>query len=266
MLVAPPVWGPLLVAERSHVGGAVTGDSTRGVGSRCSAFAVGIVLPRGVDAGRHVDDGGSASTAVSGGAGSGRTRRGCARRPPGCAPSSRRRGTASRPACRRGRALGEPRHLAPAERGLDRASTWSSDGDDAPGRDAERHQPHEVVPDQPPGGPLEQPALGERRQPVPEEHLGAVDVADPGEHRLVHEQLGDGSRGAVDARPGDVGVGVGAQRVGPEPVEDGVDLLGLATSHRLGPRRSATCCSVAQAQPHLADGRHLARSTRGCRP
>ena len=63
-------------------------------------------------------------------------------------------------------------------------------------------------------------AGAQRVDAVPEEHLGAVDVADAGQHLLVHQQVADRARAARDPPPRQVGVGVAAQRVGPEPAED----------------------------------------------
>src|SRR5215203_2237615 len=80
-------------------------------------------------------------------------------------------------------ALGEPRHLPTAECRLD-VEHLVLDGDDPAGRDAEGHQPLEVVPDEPPRRPAQLLSRGVGGEAVPEEHLRAVDVADAGEHRL----------------------------------------------------------------------------------
>ncbi len=53
---------------------------------------------------------------------------------------------------------------------------------------------------------------------VPEQQLGAVDVADAGEHALVHQQCGDRRPRGADALPRLLGIGIRAQRIGPEPV------------------------------------------------
>jgi hypothetical protein len=62
---------------------------------------------------------------------------------------------------------------------------------DAADPDAGAHQRHQIGPHVVPQRPIQRAARGQRRDAVAEQHLGAVDVADPGEHRLVHQQRGD---------------------------------------------------------------------------
>src|SRR5690606_29919534 len=69
------------------------------------------------------------------------------------------------------------------------------DGVDASHLHAEAHQLDEVVPDRLPLAAFQQAALHERVDTVAEEHLGPVDVADPGQDRLVHEQRSNGAPG-----------------------------------------------------------------------
>jgi hypothetical protein len=66
-------------------------------------------------------------------------------------------------------------------------------------------------------GPHPRPELGihaaarpERRDAVPEQQLGPIDVADAGEHRLVHEQRTDGRAAAGDAPERRAAVGAGS--------------------------------------------------------
>src|SRR6476659_172582 len=87
MLVAPPVWGPLLVAERSPGGrrGYVAFNAV--VGSACSAFALGIAPPGppwrlGADAVRPAERRRRRPRRGRGGAASA----GCAARSPRAAP------------------------------------------------------------------------------------------------------------------------------------------------------------------------------------
>jgi hypothetical protein len=61
-------------------------------------------------------------------------------------------------------------------------------------------------------------------QAVHEQDLGAVDVADPGEHRLVHERASDADAAPLERRPRALRVRVVTDRVGAEPRDDRVDL------------------------------------------
>ena len=95
--------------------------------------------------------------------------------------------------------------------------------------------------------------------PVPEQHLGAVDVADARQHRLVHQQAADRRPAAADALPGARRVGVGAERVGADPGDDGVALGGGdqragGGPAQVGPRGAAVAVGH-QPQPDLADRR-----------
>ena len=137
--------------------------------------------------------------------------------------------------------------------------TWSSTVTILPGRDAERQQVDEVGPDRVPGGALD--LAGPRRNgvdAVPEEHLAAVDVADAGEHRLVHEQLGDRSCRCADPRarrrPGRVRAAAGPGRGARVTAST---CSGVMTAHRIGPRRSATWSSVASRSRTCPDDRDL---------
>ena len=60
---------------------------------------------------------------------------------------------------------------------------------------------------------------------VAEAQLAAVDVADAGDHGLVEQQRADGP--GAGPGPGDeaLGVGIGAQRVGAEPVAEAVEAV-----------------------------------------
>src|SRR5690606_3102384 len=93
-----------------------------------------------------------------------------------------------------------------------------ADGVDAVVPDALAHQDHQVVPDRVPLGAGEVLAGPVGVDAVPEEHLGAVDVADARDGLLVHEERGDGRAAAADPAPGLPGVGVGPERVRAEPV------------------------------------------------
>ena len=62
-------------------------------------------------------------------------------------------------------------------------------------------------------------ARPQRVHAVPEQHLGAVDVADPGDHLLVEQQVADGPLAAGDPRPRAARVRVVAQRVRAEAVD-----------------------------------------------
>src|SRR4051812_30075092 len=93
------------------------------------------------------------------------------------------------------------------------------DGVDGAGADPLVHQHDQVLPDGPPLARAQRAARPERVHPVPEEHLGAVDVPAPGDALLVREQVAEGSRAGADPGPGPRGIGIGPQRVGPQPVD-----------------------------------------------
>ena len=88
-------------------------------------------------------------------------------------------------------------------------------GDDAAGPHAARSNPHRSaqIASHSPRRP--QPALPVGVDPVPEQHLGAVDVADPGHHVLGHQQGADRHLGPGDPGPGPFRVGVGRSGSGP---------------------------------------------------
>jgi hypothetical protein len=98
--------------------------------------------------------------------------------------------------------------------------------DDAAQADAGPHQGDQVGPHPGPAFRVDVATGPERRDPVPEQQLGAVDVAHAGEHRLVHQQGADRRPAAGDAPVGARAVGAGPQRIGTEPGEDPVHLRG----------------------------------------
>src|SRR5665647_365891 len=93
-------------------------------------------------------------------------------------------------------------------------------------RDTERHQPGQVVPDGLPGGRPDLPTGPERVDAMPEKHLAPIDVAHPGKHGLVHQQLANRLGTAHDPTQSKIRVGVWPQGVGAESSLDLVDLLG----------------------------------------
>ena len=103
----------------------------------------------------------------------------------------------------------------------------------------------------------------QRVDPVPEQHLGAVDVADTGEHRLVHQQRADRRPAALDPLPRR-GSGSASARSGsgPERGDDRVALLagraGRRRWRRAGRRTPGRRRRRDQPQPDLADRRRHA--------
>jgi hypothetical protein len=93
-----------------------------------------------------------------------------------------------------------------------------ADGVDAVVADALAHELGEVGPEGVPLGGRDVPAGAVRVDAVPEEDLGAVDVADARDDLLVHEQGGDRRTAAADAGVGGGRVGVRAEGVGAEAV------------------------------------------------
>ena len=62
-------------------------------------------------------------------------------------------------------------------------------------------------------------ALAVRVHASAEKQLRAIDVADSGDHRLVHEQSAYRLSTGRHARPGPFGIGVRTERIGTEPGE-----------------------------------------------
>lgn len=91
------------------------------------------------------------------------------------------------------------------------------DSVDAPDSYAFGHQRAQVVPDIRPLAAPQQPAGHERIDPVPEKQLRAVDVTDARHDGLIHQQRRDRCPRTLDAAPGTIGVGVGAQGIRAEP-------------------------------------------------
>ena len=100
-------------------------------------------------------------------------------------------------------------------------------GDDPPGARAVGQQRHEVLPDALDHPAAQVPAGHERVQTRPEQGLGAVDVAHPGDDVLVHEQGADAGAGAPDAVDEALGIGVRAQRIRAQPRQERGPLLGV---------------------------------------
>src|SRR5699024_3748641 len=120
-----------------------------------------------------------------------------------------------------------PRHVA--------VIVFGTDGVDGPGPYPDLHQRDEVVPHGVELRAIEVLARTERVDPVPEEHLGAVDVADAGQDLLVHEQGTDGPGAARDPGPGSLRLGVRVEGVGAQSVAHVAD---LRLGDRLAPGRS----------------------------
>ncbi len=130
-----------------------------------------------------------------------------------------------------------------------------TDGVDPARVDAVVHQGDQVGPDRVPLRAGEVTPGPVRADAEPEEHLGAVHVADAGQHLLVHQQCGDRRAAAGDPPPGELRVGVRAQRVRPEAGVHG-GLLG--PGEQLAGGRTAQVrvrVVVLQPEPDQADRR-----------
>ena len=92
--------------------------------------------------------------------------------------------------------------------------------DDAARADAGAQQHDEVVPDGVEDRRVVVAARPERVEPLAEQHLGAVDVADARDDRLVHQQGGDRRPAAQHAGHERLDVRAAAQRVRAEPGQD----------------------------------------------
>jgi hypothetical protein len=97
------------------------------------------------------------------------------------------------------------------------------------------HQLDEIQPQRSPLLSAQFPTWQQRIKPVTEQQLSSVDVPDPGERRLIHEQRGQWSPGPGDAFPSSIRVGIRAQRVWSQP---GTYRLDLGFSKQFAGRRS----------------------------
>ncbi|BFO21543.1 hypothetical protein SHKM778_79310 [Streptomyces sp. KM77-8] len=97
---------------------------------------------------------------------------------------------------------------------------FGADGVDAVVAHALAHQRDQVGPEGVPFGRCDVAAGAVEVDAVPEEDLGAVDVAHAGDDLLVHEERGDRRTAAADPAVGGGPVGARAERVGAEAVVD----------------------------------------------
>jgi hypothetical protein len=79
---------------------------------------------------------------------------------------------------------------------------------DVPLLDTAVHEVDQVGPQVVPYAAREPTPRCGRVEPLPVQDLGAVDVADASEYRLVHQQGRQRAPGAMDGHPGTPGVGV----------------------------------------------------------
>ncbi len=96
------------------------------------------------------------------------------------------------------------------------SATWSSRVRICEKATPERQQVDEVGPDPLPRRAFELGAEGERVGAVPVQHFTAIDVADPGQHRLIHQQLGNRSAAQANSIPSALRVCGWIEGVGPE--------------------------------------------------
>src|SRR5690606_27794862 len=98
---------------------------------------------------------------------------------------------------------------------------------------------------------------------VPEEDLGAVDVAHAGDDLLVHQQRGDGRTAAADPAVRGGRVRVGAERVGAEAGVHGL-LLGVGDEGAGGGSAQVGVAAVTgEAQAHGVGGRRRGGRSEG---
>ena len=108
----------------------------------------------------------------------------------------------------------------------------------------------------------------QRVDPVPEQDLGAVDVADAGEHRLVHAAGRRSAGGCARIRcPGPLGSASGRSGSGPSAAEHRVALLAADRSHwwRRGGRRTSSRSAAAAAPGPTGRAGRCRRARRTCR-
>ena len=91
---------------------------------------------------------------------------------------------------------------------------------------------------------------------MPEEDLGAIDVADAREHGLVHEQSAT-EREDFEMRAQATSGWASGRKGRAEAVQHGVDLLRGGDLAEVGAAQVGDVLVGAQPQPHGADGRHL---------
>ena len=125
--------------------------------------------------------------------------------------------------------------------------------DDRPAAEADLHQLDKVGPHRVEFGLADVYARPVRIDAMPVEQLVAVHIADPGDHRLIHQQRTDRPAGLANSRPSQRAVGVAPQRVGPE---SGHHVGDLGLLDHLAHRRAAKVGAVLGADhphPDLAD-------------
>ena len=120
---------------------------------------------------------------------------------------------------------------------------------DATGAHALGHELDQVGPHRAPLADAQRVAGAQRVDAVPEEHLGAVDVADAGQHLLVHQQVADRRAGCARSAATPGRGRRRSQRVGPEPAQDlgapAPGRPGRTGSRRAGRRTPSRGSSVA---------------------
>src|SRR5690606_4046018 len=136
-------------------------------------------------------------------------------------------------------------------------------GVDAVGPYAPPHERGQVGPDRVPLGRGDVPARAVGVDAVPEEDLGAVDVAHAGDDLLVHQQRGDGRTAAADPAVRGGRVRVGAERVGAEAGVHGL-LLGVGDEGAGGGSAQVGVAAVTgEAQAHGVGGRRRGGRSEG---
>src|ERR1700738_4500994 len=86
------------------------------------------------------------------------------------------------------------------------------------------HQLHQIGPHRVEFGGVDGPARPVRVDPVPEQQLVAIDIADACDHRLVHQERTNRPLRLGDSRPGPRRVGIAPKRVWAKSSEHRVDL------------------------------------------
>ena len=91
-----------------------------------------------------------------------------------------------------------------------------------------------------------------RVDPVSEQHLSSIDISNPGQDRLIHQQGGNGPTGPLDPAPGQVGIGIPPERIWPQGSDLRLDLGARLDRTQLRTAQVGHRLRRRQSQPHLA--------------
>src|ERR1700722_2183430 len=125
--------------------------------------------------------------------------------------------------------------------------------DDLSATQPDFHQLHEVGPRRGELRFTDRPAGPIRVDAMTEKQLGAVDVADAGDDRLVHQQRAYWPARLANPRPRPLGIGVATQRIGAEPGDHIGDLSFVDDFTHRRPAEVGAVLGADHSHPHRPD-------------